>query len=97
MANERAIPPGNIERRATLRHTLAAQVEVWPQGLERPAIPAFFHAKNISLQGFYLVADEPIELEHRFNFFLMLPNALTRRPVTALGRRQNRPSRANLP
>lgn len=64
---------------------MAAQVEVWPQGIERPRIPALFRAKNISLQGFYLVAYEPIEIEHRFNFVLTLPNTLTRRPVTAWG------------
>jgi hypothetical protein len=85
VADERAISPDNNDRRATVRYIVAAQVEVWPQGVERPQIPALFRAKNISLQGFYLVADEPIEIEHRFNFVLRLPDPLTRKPVTAWG------------
>ncbi len=67
---------GKGERQAQV-YIVSLDVEVWPAGEERPREPLVYRATKISLQGFYLRCDDPIDLPHRFNFAVLFPKRST--------------------
>ena len=58
-------------------YTVSLEVEVWPAGETRPRKPQTYLATEVSLRGFYLRCEDPIDLPHRFNFAVLFPKRYT--------------------
>jgi hypothetical protein len=58
-------------------YTVSLEVEVWPADEKRPAKPETYTATQISLQGFYLRCEDPIDLPYQFNFAVLFPKRST--------------------
>ncbi|HKQ85999.1 MAG TPA: hypothetical protein VJS43_04435 [Candidatus Acidoferrales bacterium] len=67
---------GKIDRPGPV-YTVSLEVEVWPAGETRPRKPQTYVATEISLRGFYLRCEDPIDLPHRFNFAVLFPKRYT--------------------
>lgn len=63
--------------RPGLAYAVSLEVEVWPAGEARPKKPQTYIATEISLQGFYLRCEDPIDLPYRFNFAVLFPKRST--------------------
>jgi hypothetical protein len=71
------------DRRATPRYEGSLIVTVWPRS--EPKIPAQLPAKDISLQGFYVISEMPIVLPRSFDFSFNIPHQIARKPILATG------------
>ncbi len=62
-------------------YMVSLEVEVLAAGEIRPIKPGTYTATEVSLQGFYLLCDDPIDLPHRFNFAVLFPKPSTKENV----------------